>query len=213
MDKESTEILYKTDISYLEKDLYKDGFLQVKPFSYFKDIPRNDLMYFFNRHGIYVYPTLELIEWLKKNIVGSAIEIGAGHGTISRTLGIPITDNRMQEWPEIKLYYEACGQPVIKYNDDVERLTAEDAINKYKPDTVIGTFITQLWTPETKDGNAYGVNEIKILQQVKKYILVINLYTHRNKLILIKPHEEYYFDWLITRAKDPSLNRIVIFNK
>ena len=91
-----------------------------------------------NRYARYGLPTIELIEWLRKRIAGrDAIEIGSGTGDLAHHLGIPATDNRMQEWPEIKSNYEMMGQPVIKYPDFVQKLDALDAVKQYKPDIVI----------------------------------------------------------------------------
>lgn len=51
-------------------------------------------------HGIYAFPTEELVAFLRDLIGGrSAIEIGAGHGRLAAALGIPATDNRQREGP------------------------------------------------------------------------------------------------------------------
>lgn len=205
--------IYHCDISNLEKDVIADGKLIVKPFSFWNNIDRNEINYFLYVHGIYVVPTEELINYLKENIVGSAIEIGAGNGAISRALNIPITDSRMQELEEIKMMYAMSGQPVIKYPDDVEKLNSDQAIVKYKPDTVIGCFITHKFKAEIGNGNMYGVEEENILKSVKRYINVGNLTTHKSKPILKMKHEEHYFEWLITRAVNQKDNRIFIWNK
>lgn len=104
----------------------------------------------------------------------------------------------MQERPEIKMYYLMGGQPVIQYPSDVEKLDAEQAINKYKPDTVIGCFITHKFDYSTNSGNAFGVQEEFIIKNVRRYINVGNLETHR-----LKP----------TRSVDQSKNRIWVHEK
>lgn len=168
---------------------------------------------FLHVHGIYILPTEELINWLKENISGSAIEIGAGNGAISRALKIPITDSRLQEQEEIKKIYSAMGQPVIIYPDDVEKLDADEAVKKYNPDTVIGAFITHKYRDDRPEigGNQYGVEEESILDAVKKYINIGNLITHGMKPILKMKHEQYFFDWIITRAVDQKMNRIFVW--
>lgn len=205
--------ILKCDLSGLEKEVLVDGKLIVRPFEFWKNRDKNEINYFLYVHGIYVIPTDELINYLKENIIGSTIEIGAGNGAISRTLNIPITDSRMQEREDIKMHYAMTGQPVIKYPDDVEKLDAEEAIAKYRPDTVIGCFITHKYKEEIGNGNMYGVEEENILKAVKRYINVGNLMTHKAKPILKMKHEEHYFDWLITRSVNQSDNRIFIWNK
>jgi len=206
-------VITACDLTDLTKEVIdENGLLKVKPYSFYQNIDSNELKYFMHQNAIYVLPTTELIDWLKENIVGTAIEIGAGHGAIARALGIPITDSRMQERPEIMFIYRASGQPVIKYANDIEKLDALQAVDKYKPDTVIGAFITHKYNSIVGNGNALGVQEELILQKSKKYINIGNLQTHKDKPILKLKHQSLYFDWLITRAINKEDNRIFIFN-
>lgn len=207
--------IFPADLTSLIKDAINpvNGLLRVMPYSFYRDIEENTLKYFMHQYAIYVLPTTELIDWLKQNIIGNAIEIGAGHGAIARALNIPITDSRLQERPEIKLWYGMNGQPVIKYAKDVEKLDAEQAVKKYKPETVIGAFITHKFNSVVNNGNAFGVEEELILQSVKRYINIGNLTTHKDKPILKLKHESLYFDWLITRSVIQQENRIFIFNQ
>lgn len=211
--KAHAQVIIPCDISELEKEVLNNGKLIIKSFDFWKNRNWNEVGTFLHTHAIYVLPTEELINWMKENILGKAIEIGAGNGSIARALNIPITDSRMQENPEIKFYYQATGQPVIKYPDDVEKLDAEEAIKKYSPDTVLGCFITHKFKEEIGSGNMYGVEEENILKSVKKYINIGNLKTHGMKPILKLKHEELYFDWLITRSVNQNENRIFIWNK
>lgn len=206
------KIIQKSDISQLEKKLYKNGLLQVKSSKFYEKIPKEQLIYFAYVKGIYVFPTTELIDWLKKNSIGNMIEIGAGHGAIGRSLGIPITDSRMQELPEVKSYYTFMGQPTIQYPKDVEKLEAMEAVKKYKPSTVFGGFITHKWIDGMEDGNMLGVNEEELIKHVDMYITVLNKNTHKTKPLLHIPHEEYYFTWLITRSEQEG-NRIAVWTR
>jgi hypothetical protein len=204
----------KCDLTNLEKKVFDDQRkLIIKPYSFWENVDDNEIRYFMYVHGIYVLPTQELIDWLKQNIVGNAIEIGAGIGAVARNLGIPITDSRMQELPEVRLMYQMGGQPTIQYPNDVEKLDYKQAIFKYQPQTVIGCFITHKFVPSLNSGNAYGVEEEFILKNVVKYINVGNKNTHRDKPILKQKHQEYHFDWLITRGVDQSKNVIFVFEK
>lgn len=206
--------IQKCDLTKLNSEvLDTENELIIKPYSFYQSVDKNELKYFMLQNGIYVMPTQELIDWLKQNIVGNAIEIGAGNGAISRKLGIPITDSRMQERSDIKFFYNLSGQPTIKYPDDVEKLEAIEAINKYKPDTTIGAFITHKFDHKIGNGNAFGVDEELLLSKVKKYINICNKITHKDKPILKLEHEEFQFEWLITRAVNQSENAIFVFEK
>jgi hypothetical protein len=86
------------------------------------------------RHGLYGFPTLELVDFLRARIAGrTAIEIGAGHGVLSQALGIPATDNRQQEDEAIQAHYRALGQPTVPYGDHVEKLDAAAALANIGP--------------------------------------------------------------------------------
>lgn len=210
----SFSVLNRVDITELENQVFdSEGKLKVMPYSFYKGLDENSIKMLMLKHGIYVIPTQELVEWLRANILGFAIEIGAGIGTIGRALKIPITDSRMQDLPHVKFQYNMSGQPTIKYPDDIEKLEASEAILKYKPKTVIGCFITHKYNTITNNGNALGVNEELLLQRVDRYINVGNLFTHKDKPILKKLPQEYYFNWLITRSNDQSLNRIWMYDK
>ena len=170
-----------------------------------------------NRYARYGLPTIELVEWLQKRIAGrNAIEIGSGTGDLAYHLGIPATDNRMQEWPEIKFNYELVGQPVIKYPDFVQNLDALDAVKQYKPDVVIASWVTH-WIdpnlpPPPEGGNAWGVKEDKILATGCTYILIGNKRVHGIKKIMAQPHKEFELPFLRSRAIHPELNRVWIWN-
>jgi len=201
------------NISSLENQVFENGKLKVMSIAFYNSISLNARRYFMWKHGIYVLPTQELIDWLRENITGNAIEIGAGVGSIARALEIPITDSRMQERPEIKFYYNMSGQPTIAYPNDVEKLNYEEAIIKYKPKTVIGCFITNKYEEKIGSGNALGVQEEYILENVSRYINIGNLETHKHKPILKRNPEGFNFDWLFTRSANQELNRIWVYNQ
>jgi hypothetical protein len=206
-------IINRTNISDIENEAFKNEFLIPLPFSYYNNLSKDSLRYFMYIHGIYVLPTIELINFLKENIVEKTIEIGSGLGCIGRSLNIPKTDSKLQDEPEIKAYYKLVNQPTINYPNDIEKLDAISAIDKYSPDTVIGAFITHKYREDLKSGNMYGVEEEKILEKTKLYINIGNLDTHKDKPILKLKHESLYFDWLITRSENQKNNRIFIFKK
>jgi hypothetical protein len=158
------------------------------------------------RNGFYGLPTQELVQWLVEYIDGrSAIEIGAGSGALGRAMAIPMTDNYMQTWPEIKLHYEMNGQATIKYGSDVEMLDAEKAISKYNPEVVVASWVTHKYNEKLHHlgGNMYSPHEDAIIKN-RTYIVVGNRGTHDKKPILSKEHEEYEFDWLYSRSMNPN---------
>lgn len=201
-------IIEKADITQAEDLLLENGILQVRPYAQIQNLDPTVILNFILRYGIYVLPTAELVDFLKTEIRGKAIEIGCGHGALGRALSIPITDSYLQETPEIKMYYQLMGQPTVPYPRDVEKLNAEQAMKKYRPDTVIGAYITHKYNGKT--GNMYGVVEGKILSAGCKYINIGNDKVHADKPILKYPHRILRFDWLVTRS-EKSLNHIKIW--
>ncbi len=159
------------------------------------------LRLFLHKWALYTFPTTELIDYLADRIAGkSAIEIGAGLGVIGRALGVPLTDNKMQEWPEIRITYEMMGQPTIKYPPDIIELDAIAAVEQYKPDIVIGSYITHKWDDYTQSGNWWGVDTLKLVEMVPEYLMVGNLHTHRNDPAMRCVNRIERHDFLFTRG-------------
>ena len=195
------------------KLLDDNGYLKILPASVYGDFQWEELRLFCHFYARYGLPTKELIEWLKQTIGDkSAIEIGAGCGDLGRALGIPMTDNFMQEWPEVQLMYTVSGQPLIKYGAEVERIDALDAAKKYKPDIIIGQWVTHWIDPNLPmpagGGNMYGIKEDLLLRECKSYIVIGNRKVHCHKQILKMPHQELEFPFIKSRAHDPKENVI-----
>lgn len=208
-----TMILNAEPIEILElQALDSIGNLKILPFSFWTGFSYNQIKLFMLKHGLYFIPTIEIIQVLIPIVQNSkSIEIGCGNGAIGRALNIPITDSKLQEQPEISKMYIAMGQPPIKYPSDVIKLDAKQAIEKYKPEVVIGSFITHKYNGI--DGNEFGVDENYILKNVYKYVMIGNLDTHKTKPILKQPHYAIYLPQLITRSYNQSQNRIFIWTK
>ena len=210
--KQDGSYTYPCNINDLEETVMKGDRVLAMPLDFYQQFERNKLLFFMHQKGLYTLPTTQLIDWLSSNIIGKAIEIACGNGAIGRALGIPLTDNRMQEWPQIQLLYLMQGQKTVTYPKDVEALEGMEAVIKYRPDTVIGSFVTEKFQPGiSKQGNVFGVDEVLLLTKVRRYINIGNLNTHHGKPIYALKHASYNFDWLITRAKDQSLNRIFVW--
>ncbi len=198
-----------------EKLLLPNGKLKLEVAGDLLAYPFDHLRIFCHQKARYGLPTRELINYLHEVIDGrTAIEIGAGHGDLGYHLQIPMTDSKQQERPEIIEVYKKMRQPVIEYPQDVKKLEAIEAIYKYKPKVVIGSWITTYAPAETTfSSNPYGIKEDKILNLVETLIIIGNADTHGDKPILKLPHTETYYPWLISRAKDQTRNRIYIWDK
>lgn len=174
-----------------------------------KDLGRIEFIVFCYRTAIYLYPTHEMLQWLKDEVgkANLAIEIGSGNNGIAKFLGIQGTDNYCQTIPWVKAQYSLLRQKTTNPNlADVEKIDAASAIANYQPDLVVGSWITPTWNGDK--GNVYGP--------------ALN-YLTRQKLILIgnqDVHGEFYGDkcgriyqppFLISRAKNPELDCIYIW--
>lgn len=202
------------DIAHLLLDA--EGRLLIREGRELSQTTAEERLLFGVRHGIYSLPTVELLEFLQARIAGrSAIEIGAGHGVLAQALSIPATDNRQQEDPAIRAYYESIGQPTIRYGDHVEKLDAEHALAKYRPQVVIACWVTHRFdeAEPQRGGSITGVDEAAILENCEEYIFIGNEKVHQHKPILSLPHERLTPRWLYSRALNGSPEFIAIWRK
>lgn len=166
------------------------------------------------RTGLYGLPTLELVDWLKDRIGSrSALEIGAGHGVLARALGIPATDSHLQDDPAVAAMYAAMGQALVPYGADVENLDAAAAIQKWRPQVVIASWVTHKYLPSRHEagGNLFGVDESAVVSAVEAYIFIGNTAVHTNKSIWALPHTKIEPDWLYSRAHNGSADFIAVW--
>lgn len=194
------------DVRWLDQALLDErGLVRVLPSADLRKIPSDAMKLWCHKNAVYLLPSQELIAWLKEKIGGrKAIEIGGGNGVVGRALGIPITDNRCQEWPDVRAYYAAGGQPTVKYRRDVEALGALEAVAKYKPQVVVACWVTHLYHAEEHErgGNMYGVDEEALLDSgIETFIHVGATTSHSQKRIVARPHEEFRPDFLFGRGK------------
>lgn len=202
------------DIKPLDDLLIRpDGLLRAVPAAKLLEFPLTTLQTWCVKKGVYQYPTEELLNWLATQISGKkAIEICAGNGAIGRLLGITSTDSYMQTKPEIVAYYAALKQIPIKPPADVLKFTANQAVQHYKPEIVIGAWVTQLHKPGDNQGSIEGVDELSIIA-VAKYIHLGNDNTHGYKDSMRLPHKHHRFDWLVSRGQDQSRNHAAVWEK
>jgi hypothetical protein len=175
-------------------DLREDGYVRPRPAIEYDAIPLDHLRYFRYTHARYLLVTTELVTFLK-GIIGtqSALEIGAGAGDLGHALGIKMVDNYCQELPEVREYYKALGQPPVAYGRDVQKRTANSAVKKWRPDVVIGAWVTHWVDPNLPlppgGGNIYGIKEDEILKDCKWYVMIGSEAVHNHKPLMKLPHE------------------------
>lgn len=209
----STNLLKEVD-SFKSELLLPNGKLKLFSSGYYDKFNPSLLRLFCHLEARYGLPTTEVIEFVK-NIIGdrTAIEIGSGHGDLGYHLNIPLTDSKIQASPEVAAQYAAMSQPTIQYPNDVEKLDALEAVEKYKPQVVVGSWITE-WIPmdSRKPGSIYGVKEDILLKYVEAYILIGNSDVHKGKPIFDIKHESVKLHGLKSRASIPQNDRIYIWD-
>jgi hypothetical protein len=200
------------DISYDVLD--ENGRIRVLPAEFWSVTTAAERALFGRRTGIYSFPTVELVDRLRTLIDGrSAIEIGAGHGVLAEALGIPATDNRMQERHPYRAIYERIGQTPTRYGPNVIELHASRAVRRYKPRVVIGCWVTHKYDPERHDagGNEIGVDEHDILRNCETYIMIGNEQVHEHKAIWSRIHRIEYPPYLYSRALNDSRDFLAVW--
>lgn len=171
--------------------------------------------------GLYTFPTQELVDWLHSEIDDdpemephTAIEICCGTGWLGRSLGIPITDSRLQERPDIRQSYIVQMAVPISYPGDVEQLDALSAIRKYEPEYVIASYCTHLYgTGSLKSGNAFGVDTRWVRSHCRRFYHIGNDDIHFRDPIMKMPHRRLQFPWLVTRGNSAHARVYVWENK
>lgn len=209
-------LIRHNDTSYLNSLLLRDGTLIPVSYAALKDFSQEDLSAFCVQQGIYQIITHELVGFIQNEIGGAtAIEIGAGNGCLGSNLRIPITDNCMQDWQEIKEFYRQLDQPCVKYHPNILRMDAETAIQQFKPSVVVASWVTEKYRPYaiSKKSSVYGVDEKEFKGRIEKYIHIGNDAVHGDKEILkIFPVKRIKFPWLISRSPMREHNVIYIFD-
>ena len=203
--------------------LNEQGIIKLFPAEFYHEIDNASLRVWCICRAIYQLPTVELIEWLKDNFnLDKAIEIGAGNNYLYHHLGIKGIDNYSEQIPAVKLVHEIMKQPSTDPPPSVEKIDALAAIKKYQPKTVITSWMTlKTEDPEGVDaGHSYAPDERKILKTGVTYVHIGNEHIHsglpngsaKQRQIMKKPHETYYFDWLVSRGYYPEKNRIYVWD-
>lgn len=205
-----------TDISQLVAECHdSQGRLLVKPAAFYEQFDHSQIQVFCVKHGYYNLPTEELITFLQE-FVGDypVIEIGAGNGAIGRAMGVTMTDSYVQNAPSYKKAYSAARQATVPYGDDVLHLEALAAVKKFKPHTVLASWVTPKAILNRPDlgGHPYGVDVRKLRKQVKRYVLVGNYKVHESTVRLLGTPDASYFDvGLVQRSTVPDLDVVMVW--
>lgn len=191
-----------------------NGRMRILPASFWASTTPGERAWFGACTGIYSFPTVELVARLKEIIAGrKAIEIGAGNGVLAEALGIVATDNFQQRMPKYKLLYALQRWTTVPYGDNVVDMHASRAVRHYKPDVVIGCWVTHKYDPRAhaRGGNEIGVDEPDILRHCAAYVFVGNKETHALKPIWDRPHSIEYPSYVYARAPIEGRDFIAIF--
>lgn len=193
-----------------------DGRMRILPASYWAETTMRERVLFGHRHGVYSFPTVELVDHLR-GMIGdrTAIEIGAGHGVLAEALGIPATDNRMQEDPHYAAIYAAIRQPPVRYGPNVIQCHASQAVRRFKPQVVIGCWVTHKYDPNrhAAGGNEIGIDEIDVLLHCEQYIIVGNEHVHSGKKLWDLPHHIEYPAFAYSRAHNGTRDFIATWQR
>lgn len=217
-------ILSRRDVSAIDRLLLDEGRLRAVDASVLEAVPHDDLRYWCATRAVYGLVTTELVAWLRERIGGrSAIEVGSGNGGLGRALGIPRTDSRIQETPEMRALYALQGQAVITYGADVEKLDALAAVRKYRPAVVVGMWVTEYVAPDDTPGpgggSIFGIDERALFDEgVETYVVVGNINIHGQKSIVRDPPRGVRLEvltapWIWSRSASPSLNAVLVWDK
>ncbi|MET1008109.1 MAG: hypothetical protein ABWX96_21340 [Propionibacteriaceae bacterium] len=179
------------------------GRLRVLPAEFWAQTTPIERYVFGQAHGIYGFPTTELVQHLKE-LIGDrkAIEIGAGNGVLADALGITGTDNHMQKRAKYRDSVLAQGSQPVRYGRNVVERDAHEAVRRYKPDVVIACWVTHRYDPRRHwaGGNEIGIDEADVINHCGEYIHIGNEKVHENKLIWVLPHTTTYPDFVYSRA-------------
>jgi hypothetical protein len=199
------------------KLLLPNGKLKLLSFKDYENMDRNAVRLFCHKNARYGLPTKELVDFIAGEIKGKrTIEIGAGHGDLGHHLGIIKTDSKIQEELSVKAFYMLGGQPTIQYPDDVRKMEAIAAVEKYKPQVVVASWVTRYLPPDASPsdrGSMFGVKEDELIKKVDTYILVGNHDIHGDKPIMQNVHIEIANKFIVSKAKNQENNRIYIFKR
>lgn len=195
--------------------LDENGRIRILPAAFWDTTTVDERSMFGCQTGHYCFPTVELVAKLKELIAGrTAIEVGSGNGVLAAALGIPATDNFQQRMPQYRLFYEATGQATVPYGDNVVDMHASRAVRHYKPDVVLGCWVTHKFNPKRLDkgGNEIGLDEADVMRHCHEYIMVGNMAVHKHSSLWDYPYRILDAPYVRSRAFNGSPDFLAVFN-
>lgn len=195
--------------------LGEDGRMRVLPAAYWATTTLDERALFGHRNGLYLFPTTELVEYLRSLIHGrKAIEIGAGNGVLAEELGIKATDSKQQVKPKYAAWYKSLNQPPVPYGPNIIEMDGESAVRRFKPEVVIGCWVTHKYDPRRHGagGNEAGIREEYVIERCQSYVHIGNQDVHRGKAIWKREHTIIRPDWLYSRAHNGTPDEIAIWH-
>lgn len=213
LDRPEAEVLAELDAACIS-----DGFLQPMPAAFYAARPQAELGCWCVRRGFYNLPTVELIDWLREEIGGElAIEIACGHGAIGRALHIPLTDSRSHDDPRLRAHYANIKQAPTICPDDVVKMSALQAIERYEPTVVVLAWGVWKFNPARPNagGSENGIAFGRVLGKpsVQKLIVIAHERVHAPIDILELDHHTIRKPWLFGRAMDTAGNVIWVWGE
>jgi hypothetical protein len=196
--------------------LDEHGRMRVLPAEFWAATTADERSAFGNRHGLYSFPTTELVAHLQHLIAGrTAIEIAAGHGVLAQALGIPGTDSRQQDKEPWRSILRGSGITTVNYGPDIIELGASQAVRQYRPQVVIGCYVTHRYDPARHElgGNEEGVDERDIVAHCDTYVLVGNTRLHRHSALWPLPHHIEYPPFVYSRAREGGREFIAVWQR
>lgn len=214
---QGAHLLQKRDTSVVAAEVLDSrGRLAPVPSSVYEKYEQETISQFCVERALYFLPTKEVVEFINDLVGGrDAIEIGAGCGVLGRALGLRMTDSFQQEDPLYKMQYALMRQPTIKYGDDVIKADALTAVKRFKPDTVIAAWVTHKFNPKQPErmGNEVGVDMLKLLKRVRRFILIGNDSVHGLSPLMDLSHEVIEHPALYSRSLKRDKNRIYVWER
>jgi hypothetical protein len=185
--------------------LDKDGRLKILAAMFWAQTTSTERALFGHYTGIYSLPTTELVARLREIIRGrAAIEIGAGNGVLSDALGIVGTDSFQQNMPLYREIYDHLGTPTVPYGPKVIAMDAATAVRHYKPQVVLGCWVTRKYDLQEHDcgGNEVGVDELDVFAHCETYVFVGHERVHPYSKLWEREPQIEFPPYLYSRAQE-----------
>lgn len=205
-------------ISHLDALLGAKPPFRVVPAATLKRVPVQPLMYWCKTRGLWQITTEEQVDWVKQKLgkreAKDVLEICAGRDNLGQALGVTQTDAHLiTKNVTYRQAFRQYGEAMESLPATVQDYEAQEAVERFSPKVVLGCWVMQKGTEEVPQSSPYGVDELAIIDAVDCYIHFGNKHSHSLKSALVRKHEEFQFDWLVSRTGYPQDNVIYVWGK